>query len=216
MTHPGAEAAYTSIAIVRITGKLYPFTHGGWSAPQRCLPHRTPHFSTTRPRDNRSHAASEGWGRGSDLAVTAPERPRRWPGSPCGCPAGASARRRSRRPIRGRLGRFRDQLHRISHRPSLKLAHVSGNPLIVRFLPGVFDHPAGGRTHSHLPAEQGFSLLRPTWPAMRSRLRPLPMVVAIRETVGPAVRRRMTNAPSENEPCNGVGQTARSFQPNVL
>ncbi len=26
-----------------------------------------------RPRDNRSHAASEGLGRGSDLAVTAPE-----------------------------------------------------------------------------------------------------------------------------------------------
>ena len=41
--------------------------------------------------------------RGSDLAVTAPERPRRWPGSPCGCPAVASARCRSPWPDRGRL-----------------------------------------------------------------------------------------------------------------
>ena len=97
-----------------------------------------------RPRDNRSPAASEGRYRGSDLAVTAPERPRRWPGSPCGCPAVACARRRSRWPDRGRLGRCRGQLHRISHRSSRKLAHVSGKTAFVRFLPGILGHPAGG------------------------------------------------------------------------
>ena len=113
-----------------------------------------------RIRDNQSHAASEGRGRGSDLAVTAGGRPRRWPGSPFGCRVASSARRRSRFPDRGRFGRFRGQLHRISHRPSRKLAHVSGKTAFVRFLPGVLGHPAGGRIHSHSPEKQGFSHAR--------------------------------------------------------
>ena len=44
--------------------------------------------------------------RGSDLAVTAPERPRRWPGSPCGWLGAASARPRSPGPTRGRVVSF--------------------------------------------------------------------------------------------------------------
>ena len=65
---------------------------------------------------------------------------------------------RSRWRDRGRLGRFRDQLHRILHHLLGKLAHVSGNLLIVRFLPGVRGHFASGRTHSHPPAKQGGGL----------------------------------------------------------
>ncbi len=91
------------------------------------------------------------------LVVTAPERPRRWPGSPCGCPVAASARRRSRRPIRGRLGRFRDQLHRISLRPSLKLAHVSGNLLIVQVLLGELALLAPSRNPPHPVAKHGLA-----------------------------------------------------------
>ena len=47
-------------------------TKGGSSQPiaSEAVSSRRP---TARPSDNRSHAASEGRGRGSDLAVTAPE-----------------------------------------------------------------------------------------------------------------------------------------------
>jgi len=75
---------------------------------------------------------------------------------------------RSRWRDRGRLGRFRDQLHRILHHLLGKLAHVSGNLLIVRFLSGVRGHFASGRTHSHPPAKQGGACLQPIWLAAPS------------------------------------------------
>jgi len=42
---------------------------GPWFGSAGC----TPNAPSPRTRDNLSHAASEGWGRGSDLAVTAGE-----------------------------------------------------------------------------------------------------------------------------------------------
>jgi hypothetical protein len=50
-----------------------------------------------------SSSSSDAVDQGSDLAVTAPERPRRWRRSPCGYRAVACARRRSGLPGRGRL-----------------------------------------------------------------------------------------------------------------
>ena len=57
---------------------------------------------------------------------------------------------------------FCSQLHRISHRSSPKLAHVSGNLLFVRVLSWALDRVAPLRTRSQTPAKQGFSLARPT------------------------------------------------------
>ncbi|HCK53234.1 MAG TPA: hypothetical protein DIC23_08465 [Planctomycetaceae bacterium] len=56
---------------------------------------------------------------------------------------------RSRWRDRGRLGRFRDQLHRILHHLLGKLAHVSGNLLIVQVLLGeLFLIMAAGKSPS--------------------------------------------------------------------
>ena len=102
------------------------FTHIGaqdepvvFDEPQSDI-HLTSPTAFARPRDNRSHAASEGRGRGSDLAVTAPERPRRWPGWPCGSPVPARATARKVGPGRDRADAELDAVRGLPSRTSFQ------------------------------------------------------------------------------------------------
>ena len=77
------------------------------------------------------------------------------------------ARPQSPGPVRGRAAANRHQLQRFLQRAdwAFDVSPFSRKRLrhLVRFLPGVLGHPAGGRTHSHSPEKQGFSRLRPMW-----------------------------------------------------